>query len=98
MMNEPLFLILAVFAGALLGILFFGGLWWTIQKGLTTPVPGLLFLGSFLLRTGVTLTGFYFISSGSWERLLACLLGFVLARLVIVRMKKRSVDHPESTS
>ena len=38
-------------AGALLGAFFFGGLWWTVQKGVTSEQPALWFLGSLLLRT-----------------------------------------------
>jgi len=29
------------------------------------------------------LAGFYFVSGGHWERLLLCLLGFVIARVVV---------------
>ena len=31
-MSDTLALALALFAGALLGTFFFGGLWWTVQK------------------------------------------------------------------
>lgn len=82
-MNEPLSLAFAVFAGALLGAMFYGGLWWTVRQGASSRRPALLFLGSLLLRMGVALTGFYFVSGGHWQRLLLCLLGFVLARLAV---------------
>jgi N-ATPase, AtpR subunit len=36
----------------------------------------------------VVLAGFNFVSGGRWERLLACLLGFVIARLVITQLTK----------
>ncbi len=80
-MNEPLTLVLAGIAGLLLGTLFFGGLWWTVRKGLASKRPALWFGGSLLLRTGIVLAGFHFVSAGHWERLVACVLGFVLARL-----------------
>ena len=35
--------------GALLGSIFFGGLWWTVRQGVC-PKPVLWFLGSLLLR------------------------------------------------
>lgn len=92
-MNEPFVLLLALLAGALLGTFFFGGLWWTVQKGMKAPNAALWFLGSFLVRTTGTLLGFYFVSGGQWERLVACLLGFVVARLVIVQWK-RPVSTP----
>ena len=74
-------------AGALLGGFFFGGLWWTIRKGATARYPALWFFSSALIRTGVVLAGFYFLAMGDWKRMLACLLGFVTARFVLMRLK-----------
>ena len=76
-------LVLAALAGAALGALFFGGLWWTARRGAAAPRPALWFLGSLLLRMGIALSGFYAVAAGHWERMLACLLGFVVARLVV---------------
>ena len=44
-MNEPLALGLAVVAGLLLGAIFFGGLWWTLRKGLQSPRPASVAFG-----------------------------------------------------
>ena len=62
MMNEMLNLVQALVTGVLLGAIYFGGLWWTIQKGVSSKQPALWFFGSLLLRTGIALAGFYFIS------------------------------------
>jgi F1F0 ATPase subunit 2 len=87
-MSESLTLVLAWLAGVALGTLFFGGLWWTVRKGVSSETPVLWFSGSLLLRTGTTLFGFYFVSGGHWERLLLCLLGFIMARLAITRLTR----------
>ena len=87
-MNEPLNLLLAGLAGGLLGMIFFGGLWWTVRKGLTSKQPAAWFLGSMLLRTGIVLAGFYFVANQHMERLLVCLLGFVVARLLVTQMTR----------
>lgn len=92
-MNEGLNLILPFAAGILLGALFFGGLWWTLQKGVTSPHLVLWLLGSLLLRMSITLAGFYFVSGGQWERLLACLLGFVVARMIVTRLTRTPVEN-----
>jgi F1F0 ATPase subunit 2 len=84
-MSDILAVALALSAGAMLGAFFFGGLWWTVQKGVTSERPALWFFGSLALRTGVTLAGFYFVSQGHWSRLVACLLGFLIARVLVVR-------------
>jgi F1F0 ATPase subunit 2 len=87
-MTETLSLVLALVGGVLLGAIFFGGLWWTVRNGVSSKQPALLFLGSVLLRTGIALAGFYFIGRGHWERLLVCLLGFVMARLFVMRLTR----------
>lgn len=80
--------ILALLTGVLLGGFFFGGLWYTIQKGLTAKYPALWFLGSILVRTTVVLAGFYFVSGGQWQRMVAALIGFIVARFVVMRLKR----------
>ena len=91
--NETLSLILAWAAGGLLGAIFFGGLWWTIGKGVSSKRPALWFFGSMLLRTSIALIGFYFVSGGHWERMLLCLLGFVLARLAVMWLTRLSGEN-----
>ncbi|MFO7691719.1 MAG: ATP synthase subunit I [Vicinamibacterales bacterium] len=106
-MPDPMLLLLAGGAGVLLGVLFFGGLWWTVQRALASRRPALWFVGSFVLRTSVVLAGMYVVSGGRWEALLACLAGLVAARVIVTRLAgppaeyrgtpAREADHaPES--
>jgi F1F0 ATPase subunit 2 len=87
-MNEILNLVLSLVAGFLLGAIFFGGLWWTVQKGMSSRRPAFWFLGSLLIRTSIAISGFYFVSDGHWERLLICLFGFFVMRQVVVRLTR----------
>jgi F1F0 ATPase subunit 2 len=89
-MNETLTLVVAGVAGLALGAFFFGGLWWTVRKGAPSKQPALWFFGSLLLRMSITLAGFYFIGRGHWQRLMACLVGFVLARLIVLWLTRPS--------
>jgi F1F0 ATPase subunit 2 len=84
MMDETLSLVLSLVAGILLGAIFFGGLWWTVQKVVSSDRSTLWFFVSLLMRTSILLAGFYFIAHGHWERLLMCLLGFVVARPIVM--------------
>ncbi len=92
-MNEITLLLLAAFAGLVLGAVFFGGLWWTVQQGIVSNYPALWFCGSFIVRVTVVLAGFYFIGGGHWQRLLSCLVGFFLARMIVVRLTRPLVEN-----
>jgi F1F0 ATPase subunit 2 len=88
MMND-LRLLVPLLAGMVLGVVFFGGLWLTIQRAMSSPRAGLWFFGSLLLRMAIVLVGLYFACGDTWQRWLAALLGFTVARLVITR-----ISHP----
>ncbi|MDX9741291.1 MAG: ATP synthase subunit I [Gammaproteobacteria bacterium] len=77
-------LVPAVIAGAGLGLIYFGGLWLTVRRLPGADRPTLLFGGSLVLRLSLTLAGFYLVMDGSWERMLACLGGFIVARQALV--------------
>jgi len=92
-MNESLIQIFALVAGLLLGGVFFGGLWWSVHKGLSSKKPALWFLGSMLVRMSVVVAGFYFVGHEHWERLVLCLFGFVIARVLVVRFTRASAQQ-----
>ncbi len=83
-------LALAWVAGCGLGVIFYGGLWWTVRTGVSSHRPALWFTGSLLLRMGVALVGLYIVAGGRWERLLLCFLGLVTARLVVTWLTRPS--------
>lgn len=85
-MNEPLALALASVAGLVLGVFFFGGLWWTVRRGIAAKQPAPWFAVSLLLRMGIVLAGFYLVGRGHPERMLVCLYGFIVARVLVKRL------------
>jgi F1F0 ATPase subunit 2 len=89
MMNEMLTMLLVWMVGVLLGVIFFVGLWWTVRKSV---------FGSLLLRMGITLTGFYVVSGGQWQRLLLCLSGFIMARLAVTWRTRLALENPTRTA
>ncbi|MFT5643046.1 MAG: F1F0 ATPase subunit 2 [Janthinobacterium sp.] len=90
-MNDSLILGLAWLAGGVLGAIFFGGLWWTVRRAIASARSALWLSVSLLLRMSIALAGFYFASAGQWQRLLACLLGFIMARALVTWLT-RSTD------
>jgi F1F0 ATPase subunit 2 len=97
-MNEAVSLSGVLLEGLLLGVGFFGGLWWTVQKGLTAKNPALWFFGSTLLRVSLVLGGFSLIARDDWRALLVGLLGFVIARMAVTRFTrptKKGIHAPQ---
>ena len=79
-----IWMLLSFAAGALLGAIFFGGLWWTVNNLTGSRRPALLIVASFLVRTAAVLAGFYLIlrsDQEGWQRLLAALGGFIVVRM-----------------
>lgn len=93
-MNEILLMILALIAGLALGTLFFGGLWFTVKKAVAAKIPAIWFFVSLLIRLSITLIGFYYLSRGSWQRLLVGIVGFIIARIIVLRFTK-SIDEKQ---
>lgn len=87
-MSDLQTLMLVGLMGGVLGLFFFGGLWWTVRRAIGARQPALWILGSLVLRTSVVLAGFYLGCGPHWDRLLTCLFGFVVARLVVVRLTR----------
>ena len=97
-MNETLTLALAWLAGGALGAIFFGGLWWTVRHGASSKHPALWFLGSMVVRMSIILAGFYFVGRGDWQRLVACLAGFIIARFIVMRLTRTRIETTTSIS
>jgi len=92
-LNLIIQLILSLVTGMLLGAIFFGGLWMTVQKLQEARRPWLLFLVSSLGRTAITIAGFWLIGiwlapTDQWQRILICLVGFIIVRHVFTRQIK----------
>jgi F1F0 ATPase subunit 2 len=97
-MTDFLLLALVLVAGLVFGAIFFGGLWWTVRQGVSSRHPALLFLGSTAVRMIIVLPGFYFVGRGDWHRLVACLVGFIIARFIVLRLTRTPIEHSELTT
>ena len=93
-MNETMILERPVFLGFLLGVFFFGGLWWTVKRAIPSQRPGLWFSASLLVRTSIAMAGFYLVGGNAWARWLLCLLGFILARFFVNSLTRSSRPNP----
>jgi F1F0 ATPase subunit 2 len=92
-MRETLVLLLALVAGIFLGAIFFGGLWWTVRRALSSRQAAIWFAGSLFLRMAIVISGFYYVMQGDWRRLVVCLAGFLLARICVVRITRNGFPN-----
>ncbi len=91
-MNEVIAFLFVWAFGVGLGAFFFAGLWWTIKKGIASNQPALWFSASLILRVSTVLLGFYCVSN-QVEKLLFCLLGFVMAGLMSTWLTRNSAEN-----
>lgn len=75
-------------AGFFSGLFFFGGLHWTIHHSLNSSKGWLTMTVSLLLRMSITVSVFYFVGRGNWKLMVACLVGFIIARSVTLRITR----------
>jgi len=93
--DEILSSALAVLAGTGLGTAFFGGLWWTVQKGVRCKNPAFLFFFSFVLRASFVLIGVFLVGGTQPVRILFCLFGFTLGRFLVGSISRRLAGGKE---
>jgi F1F0 ATPase subunit 2 len=93
-LGETTLLLRALSVGVLIGGIFYSGLWWTVRHGLTKKHIGIWVLGSFVLRTCIAVSGFYLAARDNWHALLACFIGFLLARVGVTRFTRIPIDRP----
>lgn len=101
-MNEMTDLFISLLIGFGTGILFFYGLWKTINRLPLSQWPGLWFFASAIIRIGLTALGFCYVINlnpdGGFIRVIVCLSGFILARLLMTSLTlKQSIKDSHAT-
>ena len=87
-MSEPLDLLFGTGTGVLLGVFFFGGLWWTLQRACIPGSPASRLLPSLIVRGLVVMGVLLTMAPGGGAREFAALLGFMGGRSIIFRMTR----------
>ena len=63
-MNGWIELPLSLLGGILLGVFYFGGLWWTVTRLSRTEKPAIVYLSSLIVRTAILVLSFFNVSEG----------------------------------
>ena len=70
--------------GALLGTIYFGGLYFSTRKIAEVKHPALLMVISFILRMGILVGVFFYVSKGGYQDMLLTLIGVILIRFAMI--------------
>ena len=90
-------IVVGLVTGALAGLAFFGGLKWTVTRLGSSSHPMLLAVGSFVVRSVVIAGLIVAVANGSLTRVLAALIGILVARTVLVSLTRRQLEAEEAT-
>jgi F1F0 ATPase subunit 2 len=75
--------------GAGLGLLFYGGLWFTVASLATARLPALLALASFWIRSLAVVAGVLFLIRQGWQYGLLFVPGFAFGRLAVALILRK---------
>ena len=92
-MSDSFQLALAAGCGLLIGMLYFSALWLTVTRLPNARSPEMLMLFSVAARMGLALSAFWLVMAGRWERAVACLFGFIAARILLMVFLKRDLQE-----
>ncbi|MFW6162847.1 MAG: ATP synthase subunit I [Planctomycetota bacterium] len=83
-MTDVLWLVAALVAGGLIGLVYYGGLWLTVRRLPQSRHPAALSFGSFVVRMALAAVGFWLVMGDRWERAVVALAGALVVRTVLV--------------
>lgn len=83
------------FIGVILGIIFFGGLYWTVQNLPRAKHPALLMTVSLFFRMGVTVGTFFYVAKGGYKGILLVLAGMLAVRIAMTFTIKNPKEKPK---
>lgn len=78
------YLILAIISGAVLSLLYFGGLWVTVRHLAKNEWPSWTLLLSFLIRGILVIAVFYGLLLLHWAYLAVALVAFLMVRQIMI--------------
>ncbi len=89
-------MVIAFVGGVVLGVFFFGGLYWTVRQFERARNPALLMIASLVVRMLILLIGFYYLMDGDYRNLLTALVGLLLVRFVMIMNTKKKIHPPDT--
>ncbi len=85
MIEHSLAVIGSLVWGAILGLVYFGGLWLTVRRVTTGKHQAIVMLGSFIIRNALMVIGFFPVIRQGWQYALICLASIIIVRFILIR-------------
>jgi len=85
---------LSACVGFLVGLAYFGGLWWTARRAGKVKAPGVLLAASFLVRMALLISVIYAVTRGAPLGVASALVGLWLARKTAFAYAQRGAGRP----
>ncbi len=92
-MNTATAVGVGMLSGLVVGSAFFGALLWTTERLVVTQRPAVLLASSTLVRMALAAAAFVLIARMGAAGLVAALVGFVVARVMVVRRSGATVHR-----
>ncbi|MCQ2913823.1 MAG: ATP synthase subunit I [Alphaproteobacteria bacterium] len=87
-------LLYCFFMGIITGIIYFGGLWFTVQKIRKAKKYVLIMLSSWIIRTAFLIGMLYVVMQNNIQRILVMMLGIICVRYLAPRVLKKYKKIP----
>ena len=94
-METAIVILISLLIGGILGTLYFGGLWITINRFVEgRKYSRLMFITSFMVGAAIVVMGFYMLLkiTHQWQLLGVALVGFVISRVIITKAIMRKTQ------
>lgn len=88
-------MIISFFIGLFLGVLYFGGLYFSTQKFSDVKSPALFMILSLVIRMGILIGGFYYLSKLGYKNIFIGFIAVMLVRFIMVFSIK---NHPSKSA
>ncbi|MFN1834161.1 ATP synthase subunit I [Balneola sp. MJW-20] len=94
---ELMLVVFSIISGLLTGLVYFGGLWYTVRILPSATIPHGVLILSMALRLSVALLAFFMLLKLNWSYLLIALLSFLLVRQVMIYIMDHSNMNTHKT-
>lgn len=82
-------MVVGFLGGLMLGLFFFGGLYWSVEKLAQVKNPAVLMLLSLLVRMAALMAGFILLFKRSFAEGVAALFGVIFVKFVLIAYSKK---------